>query len=28
MNDGSGGDGSCNADSLMPGPISITNTFK
>ena len=27
-NDGSGGDGSCNADSLMPGPISITNTFK
>ena len=24
----SGGDGSCNADSLMPGPISITNTFK
>ena len=27
-NDGSGGDGSCNANSLMPGPISITNTFK
>ena len=24
----SGGDGSCNANSLMPGPISITNTFK
>ena len=21
-------DGSCNANSLMPGPISITNTFK
>ena len=27
-NDGSGGDGSCNDSSLMPGPISITNTFK
>ncbi len=26
-NDG-GDDGSCNANSLMPGPISITNTFK
>ena len=24
----SGGDGSCNANSLMPGPITITNTFK
>mgnify|MGYP000657449248 CR=1 FL=1 len=27
-NDGSGGDGSCNANSLMPGPITISNTFK
>ena len=24
----SGGDGSCNANSLIPGPITITNTFK
>ena len=24
----SGGDGSCNANSLMPGPITISNTFK